>query len=423
MSEFFRAGSWANVIRNLLGKPIAVSLRSSLSIQTFSVVSGVVLARALGVEGRGVLAATILWPTLLATIGGLGIADGATYLVSRRQDDAAEVLGTTYTMGMLQSAILVGLGALLLPHVLGQHGEPVVRLARMYLLLIPLSLANMSALAVVNGLGCVRAYHGFRALVSAISTVGIVVLGATGRLAVWAVLGLYLFANSVVLIGTNLLLKRRLAVRPRISLRTGRALIVYGTKNLGSVWATSINERLDQLIISAILPASALGLYVVAVTLSAPLELVGTSVGLVLFPIVAGESKARTSKATIRRHLTATVMLSSAASLALIALAPRVITVGFGQGFSPAIAIGRLLLVAGIFLSLARALAYVLRGLGIPLRASMAEGIGVVVTGLGLAILLPRYGLWGAAIVSVAAYAATALFQFTTVRSHFADLE
>lgn len=57
-----------------------------------------------------------------------------------------------------------------------------------------------------------------------------------------------------------------------------------------------------------------------------------------------------------------------------------------------------------------------IRGLGHPLIPSAAEVIGVIVTVAGLIILLPRYGLTGAASASIISYAATLFVLLAGIR-------
>lgn len=51
-----------------------------------------------------------------------------------------------------------------------------------------------------------------------------------------------------------------------------------------------------------------------------------------------------------------------------------------------------------------------LKGVNRPLDAGIAEVVGLAVTAVGLAALLPTLGLTGAAITSAVAYSATAAF-------------
>jgi O-antigen/teichoic acid export membrane protein len=94
----------------------------------------------------------------------------------------------------------------------------------------------------------------------------------------------------------------------------------------------------------------------------------------------------------------------------LVVLTPFIIELAFGANFADAAGAARILLVAGVALALARVLEAVLKGANRPLDAGAAEGIGLVFTCIGLAVLLPLAGLEGAAIASLLAYSASAAY-------------
>ncbi len=68
---------------NAAARPMVGSFVTTGVIQLVQAVIGIVLARILGPSDRGELAAVILWPTLMTTIGSLGLAQSATYHAAR----------------------------------------------------------------------------------------------------------------------------------------------------------------------------------------------------------------------------------------------------------------------------------------------------------------------------------------------------
>jgi Na+-driven multidrug efflux pump len=74
------------------------------------------------------------------------------------------------------------------------------------------------------------------------------------------------------------------------------------------------------------------------------------------------------------------------------------------------------LLVASVPLAGATVLSTALQADGTPLIPTIAEGIALIVTVVGLALLLRPLGGMGAAIVSLAAYSASFVFQLLVAR-------
>ncbi|MGA6948088.1 MAG: hypothetical protein WBZ00_10075, partial [Solirubrobacterales bacterium] len=73
-------------------------------------VTGVILARTLGPSGRGELAAVILWPTMLWTVGNMGVVDSVTFHSARRSAPQRSIVSTSLVIALVQSIVLVAIG-------------------------------------------------------------------------------------------------------------------------------------------------------------------------------------------------------------------------------------------------------------------------------------------------------------------------
>ena len=91
-------------------------------------------------------------------------------------------------------------------------------------------------------------------------------------------------------------------------------------------------------------------------------------------------------------------------TIPLILFTEQIISLFFGSAFRPVADVARVLLVAAVILGMNRVLSAAARGIGRPLDAGIAEGLALLVTILVLAVLLPIYGLLGAAVASLLAY-------------------
>ena len=80
------------VIGRSLRGGVAGSLATGIAGQVVLVASGVLAARALGVEGRGDLAAIVLVPSILIQLGTLGMPLAMTYYVARDPEGSRTLL-------------------------------------------------------------------------------------------------------------------------------------------------------------------------------------------------------------------------------------------------------------------------------------------------------------------------------------------
>ncbi len=97
-------------------------------------------------------------------------------------------------------------------------------------------------------------------------------------------------------------------------------------------------------------------------------------------------------------------------------MTPTLLPLLFGPEFTAAVPMALVLLAANVPLSTTIVLSSGLQGDGAPLIPSIAEGIALVITVVGLIVLLPPLGGMGAAIVSLAAYSSSCVFQLVVAR-------
>src|SRR5919106_1494778 len=86
--------------------PLRHGFGGSLAVQFVNVATGLLLARELGPHDRGVLLAVMLWPGLLATLAGLGVAEAVAYSVARRQERLGVITGSAIAIGLAQAAVV-----------------------------------------------------------------------------------------------------------------------------------------------------------------------------------------------------------------------------------------------------------------------------------------------------------------------------
>jgi O-antigen/teichoic acid export membrane protein len=366
--------------------------------------TGVLLARGLGPLHRGELAAVILWPSILAAVGSLGIADATTFYIARSRHPRRSVTGTAFVVAAFEAVVLISVGYVLLPHVLVRFDEDVVRLTQLLLLFVPLNLASLIVAGALSGSQRYTAFQIVRSVPVAANLAGFAGLAMWGHLNVTSGALVYLVSNGLTLLIAILFYSRGPDGLPAFQRDLVPKLLSFGLKShLGGV-SSLFNERLDQLVISAMLAPIFLGKYVVAVTLTSATTLVGTSVALVAFPKIAN-SEDRDRFRLGSRFIAVTVAFSMLITVPLLLFTNTLVNLFFGEAFESVTNVARVLLVAAVVLSTNRVLGALLSGMGRPLDQGLGELLALVVTVVSLAALLPAVGLMGAAFASLLAYA------------------
>lgn len=402
------------MIRTRLRSPLANSLVVGVAVQGLNAASGVLLARALGPHDRGIVAAVILWPALVVTVGYFGISESLTYYAARGVEPG-RLIGTAVALCVAQSVVLTAVAAGVVLFALRHDGSHAVVLGLRYLVYVPLFLVGDYAIRTLQGLARFGIFNILRLLVPAVTTAGIVILYVAGRVSEGTAIIPSLCSYALLAgIGAAALAKRP---RSRVEWDAGlaRSAVMYAARSHIANLASLANQRLDQVVIALFLTPAQLGLYVVAVTLTSGAPIIAASIAAIVLPTVASLANPVDRRVAASRYVRLTVVGTLVVTVPLLVLAPRVIALFFGHGFVAVANVNRILLVGAAFLALGQTLRALLLALGRPLDVGKAELLALLVTLPGLAALLPLLALEGAAITSVVAYAVSVSWSIRRV--------
>lgn len=386
----------------------------SLTLRTFVVNSGimalglahsVLLARWLGPAGRGEVAATMLWPVLLINFGSMGLISSTLYFTALPESKTEIIFANGIFLAVVQTVIFLPIGYIALPWLLSSQSLAVVNAGKLYLLIIPFSLATQYATGMLQGRMHIMVFNLLRLVIPVGFLIGIIVLKMLGALVLFNIVSLHLTLNVLIFFVTLLALLRvgiRLGVLPDVSV-AGKMLRYGAQVQVGDI-SQSMNLRLDQTLMAAWLPPLQLGLYVVAVSFASLSQVLSSAVRIVVTPRIARKDVSErliTLETVFRRYW----LLSLLATLILALVLPFAIPGVFGNDFREAIWPAEILILASLFIGAKDVLIGGAQALGSPWLGSRADLVALVVTVLLLVILLPKMGMMGAAIATIAAYA------------------
>jgi O-antigen/teichoic acid export membrane protein len=386
--------------------PLAGSVLTGLVGQAVLIVSGVLAARILGVQDRGYLALLVLFPAVLAQIGSLGLPLAATFELSRDRSRWAEVLRTLLRPMVLQVVSLVLLHAGILLAVFWNDPHAVKVSALLSLAAVPAILGQSYGTAILQGQQRFLAFNVLRALPAtsyAVAVLAIFVAGG-GNLE-WVVVG-WIVASLVSAAVTLFAAFRPVGLRgAQRSPERLRSMLRFGIKGLLG-WTSPVETfRLDQAVVGLFLTPAALGLYVVGLAFANLPRFIAQSIGYIAYPRIAGRRGDEAWKELWQFFWLA----SGASALVVLALELGVswlVPVFFGEEFSGAVPLTRILLIGALFLSARRVLTDGAQGLGRP-------GLGTIAEVSSWVFLLPALGiftpLWHARGVALALTVSAAL--------------
>jgi O-antigen/teichoic acid export membrane protein len=377
--------------------------------------SALVVASALGARGAGVFALARVVPAVIAALLGAGLTISIPYLVAARKYPVKAVAETTLALGLLLGGL--GWGAwTLVGEVLGPHfytelpplGGLVLGLA------IPLNLLRNYLNSIQQGLETFVEAN----VVTCADDVGALLLvlpllwsdHGGERTVVLAPTGGVLLSCVV---GTVLLWRRGIRPRPRLDGPIAADALRLGLKGHVGRIANLLTWRLDVMILATLTSVETVGCYAVASKAAELFRPLSASLSFVLRPVIARMSvwEARARGVLLYRR---TFVLNLVAVL-VMAVVGRPLIIGlFGEEFASAVPAFRILLIGLAAHGADGVLSGYNVGIGRPELNTYTALAGLVVTLVGDLMLIPPYGLVGAATASSAAYTAKAA-TFTVI--------
>jgi len=399
-------------------KGLSSSFLSTLLIQATNIGTGILAARLLHPQGRGELAVILVWPSLLAALSILGLNDAVAYYVAQPGASTKNIYATSVWMAAAIGTLLIGVGLFLIPHLISTQRPIVIRLSLLsLLLLIPLNSWTMINGAIFLGKQRLTEYNILRTLVNVGYLAGIAICYVIRTASLAGFTLSYLGGIALILaLGLLWLIKRQwFAFTP--DFRLARPLLSYGVKvHVGSL-ASLLNWRFDQMVMSVFIAPKMLGLYVVAVSTSGGVALLTTAVSIVTFSKLANTLEEPLRREAFARFIRLAAALSVCSAVFFVAAAPLIIRFFFGIAFMEAVRATQILSIATIFLGCNWVMMAGFRAYGLPFVASQSELMSLAATGLGLWILLPRYGILGAAWASLLAYLVSFIYYLFILKS------
>lgn len=387
--------------------PAVETAIAGFALQGALLASGVLTARMLGADGRGYLALLMLFPIALSQLGGLGVPLAVTYELSRSADRTRGVARSLRRLGVLQAVLIVFGNAVVVIAVFG--GEPgYVKTAALLTLTVgPAMLAQHYALAFLQGEGRFRAFNLLRLLPFCAYSLAVAVAYMAGGAELEVVtllwVATYLPAVPLTVVWVRRGRRRRASAAAPSSSPSPSRMVRFGARGLLG-WASPVeNLRLDQAVVGLFLSPAALGIYVVGQAFSNLPRFLAQNVGTVAYPGVARERDPGAARRKLWRYFWATAGACALVVAVIEAAAGWLVPFFFGQEFSEAVGITRILLIAALLYSARRILTDAARGAGHVAIGTVGEVASWIFLLPAIALLAPLLGTEGVALALVVA--------------------
>lgn len=368
--------------------------------------ASITIARVLGPEGQGVYSLAILLPTLLIAFTQFGVGPASVYYISQKKYPTKNILGANIIFSSIISFVAIVIGFIVIlffaESIFPGVNEEYLILA---LFLIPLQLFLTFVIDVLLGLQDIRNYNLIQLLRSGTFLLLVIIFVLGLKFGVMAAI----FAEIIsFLIGCVILFIYTPRKTGGICFHLKRDLfkdfISYGSKSYFGNIATYLHLRVDMWMINLFLNPTSVGFYSIAVGLAEKIWLISQSAGTVLFPKVSSETDEKRLKEFTPLVCRNVLFITILGAILLFFLGRWIIVLLYSEKFLKSVAPFQILLIGTIAIGGSRILTNDLSGRGKPMINTYVAIVSLVLNVILNVILIPKYGIIGAACASAISY-------------------
>lgn len=380
-----------------------------------------IIARLYGPAGNGIYTLALLLPTMLAMVLNMGIGPANVYYLGAGKVHPQQAWQVTLRFSITIGAIGWLLGGLAISSYGGKWfpGVP-SNVLWLTLLFFPVTFISGAIGNIFQGLQSFRQFNIVLLVQPTVNLVLVILTVWMGVQDIFYIIVCYLASTTLNLIIAYLLLMRLLAKKSGPAMPYyGRNLINYGYKAHLSNILAFVNNRADMFLISYFIGPAAVGVYAVAVSITEKLWLFSGAISTVLLPrlsqLSSDEEKRNALTPLIARW---SLWLTFFAALILAAVGELIVGVIFGQSFLKAYIVIVWLLPGVVLGACSMVLANDMAARGRPELNLATSWISVSINVIGNIILIPRFGIAGAAAATSFAYVINMMMRLA-MHSHF----
>lgn len=378
------------------------SIGGRVVFTALNVITGLLTARALHPQGRGELAAMGVWPNFLPNLITLGIPSALIFRLRQTPAQSANLIRAALYLTVLLGGVATVAGMVAMPFWLSKYSVHTVHLAQFFML-------NSVVVLLIAMLRGLRESHSdffasgmSFALTPVITLVGLLGLIGAHHLTPGKAAFTYIVGGLPTVVFLFVRSWPELRAPARSFLASSRLLLSYGVRSYGVDLCGTLSLYADQALVVRLLTPTAMGIYVVALSLSRMLNIIQASVASILFPRAINLNETDLLELTGRAaRVSTTISLVGGAAIALAG--PFVLSLLYGAEYRAAGGVLDLLILEAIATGCTLVLTQAYMAMGRPGTVTVLQSSGIVLSIPLLLLLIPRFGIFGASLALLCA--------------------
>ncbi|WP_198508993.1 oligosaccharide flippase family protein [Bacillus sp. FJAT-44742] len=368
-----------------------------------SFIISVILARLLGPEGKGIVTAVFVVPNLIITLADLGIRQATAYHIGKKLYKTEEIISSVMIVWLIAS--LLSLAVAVTYYTTGSvqsYGWLIITIA---LITIPLKILSKYFQGILQGQIKIGTFNISELLSFFVNLLGVLLLVWLFNLDIIGAALVQLLMGIVMLVYLTIVITKKFKITFKYNKEVSKSLFNHGIKFALALFILTLNYRVDIIFLEQMTSPESVGIYSIGTNLSELIWKLPAAMGMVLFAKSAS-SKVGDEKTYLRavKLLRMSMPLLLCICLLLWIMAPFLVSVIYGEEFISSVEVIRILLPGIFVIVISKILHPDLAGRGFPLYAFWVF-VGPLILNIILnLILIPKYGMSGAAWASTISY-------------------
>ena len=384
---------------------------SKILMVFFGLTTSIIIARTLGPEKNGIIAALLVYPSLFMSIGSLGIRQSTAYFLGKEIFTEKDIK-TAITQIWFMTSVLSVIVCFCLMYYLSKSGEN-LKLVLLALVPIPFSLFatyNSGIFLGKNQIGAFNKINWIPTMILFILTILLVVwlsLDVAGYLG--AMIGGPLFISLVLLFKNKFINAFSLRFKWNII----KQMLGLGLIYAFSLLVINLNYKLDVILLDTLSVPFETGIYSKGSAVTQYLWQIPMLLSTIVFARSAVSKDDKAFSIKIAQLLRLSILAIGVGSLILLLFSDLIIVGMFGKAFVGSISVLNILLPGVLLLTFFKVMNMDLAGKGKPWVALKAMIPALIVNVVLNYTLIPKYGADGASAASTISYSfAAVLFLY-----------
>ena len=385
-------------------------LAGSMVVLLLHFLQNPIMARYLGPDGLGLFSMVTMIAGIIALIAGLGINGAVVKYVAEYKDDKRK-LDAVFSSAFITVAIFGVVASVVLfvfsDKLAGIFDMPSLSyLLKIYAFVLPFSLTYGIILGLFNGLREMKYYSLFNTLNGIMIFLFIVTFLFLGFGVVGAIIG-DMLALIVVLIIAGVIARKFVHFKIRDYGKNTKKLTSFGSQLMFGNTINIINYQADTLLIAYFLTVTDVGYYAVAVSLSRFFWRIPQSIQIVAYPATSeywAKGEIHSLNKMIDKSMKYSACFLLVIGLGVLFFAKEIIIFLFGQPFLSSVFPFQILVIGTVIYGIVIPIGGTFAGIGRPDLSLKITAIGATTNVLLNVLLIPRFGIAGAAVATITSF-------------------